>query len=46
MVGFLLRAVYGTLVTPSLAVKWDEAEDGMCRLCHRGWYGPAYFVRV
>ena len=33
MVGFLLRAVYGTLVTPSLAVKWDEAEDGMCRLC-------------
>ena len=33
MVGFLLRAVYGTLVTPALAVKWDEAEDGMCRLC-------------
>ena len=33
MVGFLLRAVYGTLITPSLAAKWDEAEDGMCRLC-------------
>ena len=33
MVGFILRAVYGTLVTPSLAVKWDEAEDGMCKLC-------------
>ena len=33
MVGFIMRAVYGTLVTPSLAVKWDEAEDGMCKLC-------------
>ena len=34
VIGVLLRAVmYGTLVTPSLAVKWDEAEDGMCRLC-------------
>ncbi|KAL5272884.1 hypothetical protein ACHWQZ_G000901 [Mnemiopsis leidyi] len=33
MVGFILRAVYGTLVTPSLAAKWDEAEDGMCKLC-------------
>ncbi|KAL5247864.1 hypothetical protein ACHWQZ_G019680 [Mnemiopsis leidyi] len=33
MVGFILRAVYGTLVTPSLAAKWDEAKDGMCRLC-------------
>ena len=33
MVGFILRAVYGTLVTPSIAVKWDEAEDGMCKLC-------------
>ena len=33
MVSFLLRAVYGTLLTPSLAFKWDETEDGMCRLC-------------
>ena len=30
---FLLRAVYGTLVTPSLAFRQDEAKDGMCRLC-------------
>ena len=27
MVDFLLRAVYGALVTSSLADKWDEAED-------------------
>ena len=33
MVGFLLRAVYGTLVTPSLAVKWNDDEDGKCKLC-------------
>ena len=33
MVGFLLRAVYGTLVTPSIASKWTEEEDGMCKLC-------------
>ena len=32
IVGFSLRAVYGTLITPCLPVKWDEAEDGMCRL--------------
>ena len=32
MAGFSLRAVYGTLITPCLPVKWDEAEDGMCRL--------------
>ena len=33
LVGFLLRAVYGTLVTPSLALKWNEEEDGICKLC-------------
>jgi hypothetical protein len=33
MLGFLLRAVYGTLVTPSIAFKWTEEEDGMCKLC-------------
>ena len=26
-------AVYGTLVTPSLASKWKEDEDGTCKLC-------------
>ena len=33
MVGFILRAVYGTLVVPSLAKKWKEGEDGLCKLC-------------
>jgi len=33
MAGFLLRAENGTSVTPSLAVKLDEVEDGVCRLC-------------
>ena len=33
MVGFVLSAVYGTLVTPSLASKWKEDEDGTCKLC-------------
>ena len=33
MVGFILSAVYGTLITPSLASKWNEDDDGMCRLC-------------
>ena len=33
MVGFILRAVYGTLVVPSLAMKWKEGEDGLCKLC-------------
>ena len=33
MVGFVLSAVYGTLMTPSLVSKWKEDEDGMCKLC-------------
>jgi hypothetical protein len=35
MVRFLPRAwaVYGTLVTPSIASKWTEKEDRMCKLC-------------
>jgi hypothetical protein len=33
IVRFLLKAVYGTLVTPSIASKWIEEEDGMCKLC-------------
>ena len=33
MVGFMLSAVYGTLLTPSLVSKWAEDEDGMCKLC-------------
>ena len=33
LVGFMLSAVYGTLITPSLASKWDENEDGKCKLC-------------
>ena len=32
MVGFILRAVNGTLMTHSLVVKWEEAEYGMCKL--------------
>ena len=34
LIGFMLRAVYGTLVTPALAAKWSEVEDGMCKLCN------------
>ena len=30
IVGFLLRAVYGTLETPSIASKLTEEKDGMC----------------
>jgi len=33
MVGFVLKAVYGTLVTPTLVSKWSEEEDGTCKLC-------------
>ena len=33
MIGFILSAVYGTLITPSLASKWDKDEDGNCKLC-------------
>ena len=36
MVGFALRAVYGTLITPALASKWNEDEDGNCKLCNLG----------
>ena len=30
LIGFMLSDVYGTLVTPALAAKWSEVEDGMC----------------
>ena len=33
MIGFMLSAVYGTLLTPALVSKWSEDEDGMCKLC-------------
>ena len=33
LIGFMLSAVYGTLVTPALVAKWSEEEDGMCKLC-------------
>ena len=33
MVGFLLRAVYGTHVRPSIASTWCDEEDGMYKLC-------------
>ena len=33
MVSFVLRAVYGTLITPAMATKWNESEDGNCKLC-------------
>ena len=35
MVGFVLSAVYGTLITPSLASKWNINEDGNCKLCRK-----------
>ena len=33
LVGFALRIVYGTAVTPAMKSKWDTDEDGMCKLC-------------
>ena len=33
LVGFALRIVYGTLVTPALKSKWDADEEGNCKLC-------------
>ena len=33
LVWFMLSAVYGTLLTPSLVAKWSEEEDGKCKLC-------------
>ena len=33
MVGFVLKAVYGTLMTPALVSNWSEEEDGKCKLC-------------
>ena len=33
LVGFALRIVYGTVVTPATKSKWDVDEDGNCKLC-------------
>ena len=33
LLGFALRVVYGTLITPSFKSKWDREEDGICKLC-------------
>ena len=33
LIGFALRVVYGTVITPSLKSKWDGDEDGNCKLC-------------
>jgi hypothetical protein len=33
LLGFALRAVYGTLITPAMKSKWDADEDGNCKLC-------------
>ena len=33
MVGFALRIVYGTVVTPTMKSKWDLDEDGNCKFC-------------
>ena len=33
LVGFMLRSVYGTAVTPSRVAKWSDEEDGMCKMC-------------
>ena len=31
LIGFMLSAVYGTLLTPSMVSKWSEDEDGKCK---------------
>ena len=33
LLGFALRVVYGTVITPSFKSKWDAEEDGNCKLC-------------
>ena len=33
LIGFALSVVYGTVITPSLKSKWDENEEGNCKLC-------------
>ena len=33
LVGFVVKAVYGTLMTPALVSNWLEEEDGKCKLC-------------
>ena len=33
LIGFALRAVYGTVITPAMKSKWDADEDGNCNLC-------------
>ena len=33
LIGFMLSAVYGTLLTPAMVSKWSEDEDGKCKLC-------------
>jgi len=33
LIGFMLSAVYGTLMTPALVAKWSDDEDGNCKLC-------------
>ncbi|MCP3680945.1 MAG: hypothetical protein GY782_12100, partial [Gammaproteobacteria bacterium] len=33
LIGFALRVVYGTAITPWFRSKWDGDEDGICKLC-------------
>ena len=33
LVGFVVKAVYGTLMTPALVSNWLEEEDGKFKLC-------------
>ena len=33
LVGFALRVVYGTVITPAMKSNWDADEDGNCKLC-------------
>ena len=33
LIGFMISAVYGTLLTPAMVSKWGEDEGGKCKLC-------------
>ncbi len=33
LIGFDLRVVFGTAITPSFKSKWDRDEEGNCKLC-------------
>ncbi len=33
LIGFALSVVYGIVITPSPTSKWDNNEEGNCKLC-------------